>query len=120
MVTHFLLRRFIFSSFKTPLSPAAQETARQLKFKFFTVALTISYLAILIRCVYRIAEMSGGWRNSIMQNEPLFIGLDSTLVAVATLLQTFVHPGFCFNAFTEKEILEDEKHMSSESSIEQV
>ena len=120
MVTDFLLRRFIFSGSKKPLSPAAQETASQLKFKLFTVALTISYFAILIRCVYRIAEMSGGWRNSIMQNEPLFIGLDSTLVAIATVLQTFVHPGFCFKAFTEKEILKDEKHMSSESSIEQV
>ena len=120
MVTDFLLRRFVFSGSKTPLSPAAQETASQLKFKLFTVALTLSYFAILIRCVYRIAEMSGGWKNSIMQNELLFIGLDSTLVVVATVLQTFVHPGFCFKAFTEKEIMQDEKHISSESSLEQV
>ncbi len=120
MVMDFLLRRFVFSGSQTALSPAAQKTASQAKFKLFTVALTISYFAILIRCVYRIAEMSQGWRNPIMQNEPLFIGLDSTLVAMATVLQTFVHPGFCFKAFTGTEIYLDEKRISSESSIERV
>ena len=120
MVTDFLLRRFLFSGSKTPLSPAAQETARQRKFQFFAVALVIAYFSVLIRCVYRIAEMAGGWRNDIMQNEPMFIGMDSVLVGLATVLQTFVHPGFCFEAFTDTEVVKDEKHISSESSIEQV
>lgn len=40
------------------------------------VALVVAYMAILIWCVYRIAEMAGGWRNPIMQNQWLFVVLD--------------------------------------------
>jgi hypothetical protein len=46
-------------------------------FKYFLVAYVIAYITIFIRCVYRIAEMSGGWRNAIMQNQIGFIVLDS-------------------------------------------
>lgn len=46
------------------------------RFKNFLVGFVIAYLTIFIRCAYRIAEMSGGWRNSIMQNQVLFIVLD--------------------------------------------
>ena len=120
MITDFLLRRFVLSGSKTPLSVTAQETANQRKFQIFAISVTAAYLCILIRCVYRIAEMANGWQNSIMQNEGLFIGLDSTLVGIATMLQTFVHPGFCFKAFTERKILQNEKAVSSESSVEQV
>ncbi|QDS69162.1 hypothetical protein FKW77_010533 [Venturia effusa] len=81
----------------TPLSAEAASTKSSLNFRLFAAALFIAYLAILIRCVYRIAEMAGGWRNPIMQDESLFIGLDSTMVALATLLQTAFHPGIFFS-----------------------
>ena len=61
----------------TPLSPAAQSLLRSIKFRLFVVAVTISFSAIFLRCVYRIAEMAKGWRNPIMQDQPLFIGIDS-------------------------------------------
>lgn len=40
------------------------------------IAISIAYTTILIRCVYRIAEMAGGRRNPIMQNQWLFVVLD--------------------------------------------
>jgi hypothetical protein len=40
------------------------------------VAIAVAYVTILIRCVYRIAEMAGGWRNPIMQDQWLFVVLD--------------------------------------------
>jgi hypothetical protein len=61
-----------------PLSKVAVATASDKKFQIFMVAISIAYLAILIRCVYRIAEMANGWRNPIMQSQGLFIGLDSS------------------------------------------
>ena len=56
-------------------------TLRQsLKFKAFLVALVLAYLVILIRCTYRVAEMSGGWGNPVMKEETLFLALDSLSV----------------------------------------
>lgn len=40
--------------------------------------------------------MSGGWGNKIMQDEPSFLVLDSTLVLVAVYLLTVFHPGLYF------------------------
>lgn len=46
------------------------------RFRGLLVVLVVAYVTISIRCVYRIAEMAGGWKNPIMQNEPAFIVLD--------------------------------------------
>jgi hypothetical protein len=70
----YVVRRFRSSE---PLSPAAQSLLDAMKFRMFLVAITVAYFSIFIRCVYRIAEMAGGWRNPIMQNQNLFIGAES-------------------------------------------
>lgn len=75
LVVDYVLRR---QKDSTPLSTEAAFTKTSTKFRLFAGALFIAYVVILIRCVYRIAEMAGGWRNPIMQNQPIFIGLDST------------------------------------------
>ncbi|KAK5194707.1 hypothetical protein LTR72_006020 [Exophiala xenobiotica] len=69
---------------------------RSTKFRFFVLGFTIAFTAVFIRCVYRIVEMAGGWGNPIMQAEIPFIVLDGTMVAIATLMQTLFHPGWCF------------------------
>ncbi|ETN42718.1 uncharacterized protein HMPREF1541_01876 [Cyphellophora europaea CBS 101466] len=91
-----------------PLSRKATETWTDTKFRIFAASLITLYTAILIRCVYRIAELAGGWESSIMQNEALFIGLDTVMMTICTGLQTFVHPGIFFSAMTERE--EDLSH----------
>lgn len=65
-------------------------------FQLFTTALFVAFLTIFTRCVFRIAEMAGGWRNSIMQNEPEFIALDGVMVSIAVLCLTVFHPGVFF------------------------
>ncbi|KIW68333.1 hypothetical protein PV04_04286 [Phialophora macrospora] len=91
----YTIRRFRASQ---PWSPSAQLLLHDRKFQMFVLAQVITYICIFIRCVYRIAEMAEGWRNPIMQNQGLFIGLDGVMVGVATLLQTAVHPGHFFPA----------------------
>lgn len=39
------------------------------KFRTFFWAMGVAYAAFMIRCIYRIAEMAGGWGNHIMQDE---------------------------------------------------
>ncbi|KAL8686082.1 MAG: hypothetical protein Q9218_007360, partial [Villophora microphyllina] len=75
---------------------AAVELRRTTKFKLFLAGLTLAFFSILIRCIYRIAELAGGWGNSIMQNEGEFIGFEGVLIAVAVVCQTAFHPGYCF------------------------
>jgi hypothetical protein len=46
------------------------------KVRTFFLAITVAYGGIVIRCIYRIAEFSGGWGSAIMRDEPSFIALE--------------------------------------------
>ncbi|KAF2455091.1 RTA1 like protein-domain-containing protein [Lineolata rhizophorae] len=85
------------------LNTKTTELRRSSKFRFFIVCLAISYTAILLRCIYRIIEMAGGWGNEIMQHEVTFMILDPTMILIASSVFNFFHPGRCFkNRRTEK------------------
>ncbi|OAP54313.1 hypothetical protein AYL99_11414 [Fonsecaea erecta] len=79
-----------------PLSAEASGFLNDRKFRLFVYGFIITYVAIVIRCIYRIVEMAGGWASPVMQFEPAFIALDGCMVVIATLVQTAFHPGFCF------------------------
>ena len=68
---------FRLSRSATQLSAAAEGVKNSTGFKLFVGGLFISFITIFTRCVYRITEMVGGWRNPIMQNEAEFVVLDS-------------------------------------------
>ncbi|KAL4880606.1 RTA1 like protein-domain-containing protein [Aspergillus karnatakaensis] len=53
-----------------------------------------AYLTVLIRCIYRIPEMAGGWGNPLMQKENEFLVLDGMMIALALLTLTVFHPSF--------------------------
>jgi hypothetical protein len=59
-----------------PLNHEAAGFVQSRMFRFFALGLVAAYMAIFVRCVYRIVEMAGGWRNAVMQNEAAFIALD--------------------------------------------
>lgn len=79
------------------LNPATVSLRSSKKFNGFLVAMGIAYFTILFRCIYRVAEMAGGWRNSIMQDEITFIILDSCMCTITTLVLNAFHPGYCFD-----------------------
>ncbi|KAH7150464.1 RTA1 like protein-domain-containing protein [Dactylonectria estremocensis] len=76
--------------------PAALRVWKDSKFRQFGFAVAGAYACILIRCIYRIAEMAGGWGNHIMQDEASFLVLDASLVLVTSALLTIFHPGLLF------------------------
>lgn len=61
---------------RSNLTVAASELLRSTKFQLFFGGLVTAYVTILVRCVYRIAELAGGWKNDIMQNEAEFTVLE--------------------------------------------
>lgn len=71
----YMIRRFKSAQ---PLELSATKLVRDPKFRIFVGAQIITFACIFTRCVYRIAEMSKGWRSPIMQNQDLFIALDSS------------------------------------------
>ncbi|KAH7248917.1 RTA1 like protein-domain-containing protein [Fusarium redolens] len=105
-------------------SEAAHESLRvwqDKKFRMFGFAVSGAYFAILTRCIYRIAEMAGGWGNHIMQDEPSFLVLDSSLVLVTGFLLTAFHPGIFFPqmAVTMQRTKKTEAETPAESSSEE-
>ncbi|KAK3689698.1 RTA1 like protein-domain-containing protein [Podospora appendiculata] len=66
------------------------------RFRLFLGALGGAYVLFLIRCVYRIAEMAGGWGNHIMRDEPSFIVLESFMVLIGSGLLAGFPPGVFF------------------------
>lgn len=66
------------------------------KFRLFVIGLCVAYLGIFTRCVYRIPELTGGWRSKLMRNEPEFIALEGVMIVLSVFTMTTFHPGFCF------------------------
>ncbi|KAK4169987.1 RTA-like protein [Cladorrhinum sp. PSN259] len=69
---------------------------REKKFRLFVYAVTGAYSGVLIRCIYRIAEMAGGWGNHIMQDEPSFVVLEGFMVLIACVLLASFPAGVLF------------------------
>ncbi|KAF2670790.1 RTA1-domain-containing protein [Microthyrium microscopicum] len=70
------------------------------RFKVFCGFLALATILILIRCSYRIFELSEGYsRNSkALRDEGLFIGLESVMVIVAAYCLVVAHPGPVFKS----------------------
>ncbi|OTB06253.1 hypothetical protein M426DRAFT_114563 [Hypoxylon sp. CI-4A] len=84
-------------------TPEALRTWNDRRFRLFAYAVAGAYTGIMIRCIYRIAEMAGGWGNPIMQDEPSFIVLEGFCILIPVVLLTFFPPGFLFKAMAERE-----------------
>jgi RTA1 like protein len=97
------------------LDPTHAKLRNSIAFKGFLAALILATLCIFARCVFRVAELAGGWRGPLMKNQRLFIGLEGVMVIVAALVLVAFHPGLCFKAGYE---VDDEKQRSGEDSVE--
>ncbi|KAH8658016.1 RTA1 like protein-domain-containing protein [Xylariales sp. PMI_506] len=63
------------------------------RFTVFLFFLCTAILLILIRCAYRIDELSSGYSGTLFHKEGIFIGLESVLIVVATFCLNIGHPG---------------------------
>ncbi|KAI2777122.1 RTA1-domain-containing protein [Daldinia loculata] len=93
-------RKWVAGGQATPRALAMWNDSR---FRMFCYAVAGAYAGILIRCIYRIAEMAGGWGNKIMQDEPSFIVLEGFCILIPVVLLTAFPPGFLFPAMAERE-----------------
>jgi hypothetical protein len=78
------------------MDPEKQRTRRSILFKLFRVGVLLATLAILIRSVFRVAELREGFAGSLWNNETDFLVLDGAMIAIATVCLTAIHPGLAF------------------------
>lgn len=62
------------------------------KVELFCALMALAYITILIRCIYRIHEMAGGWGGPPMRSEAAFMVLDGAMVGLASVCLTVGHP----------------------------
>ncbi|KAJ4298817.1 hypothetical protein N0V90_004059 [Kalmusia sp. IMI 367209] len=64
------------SSEKSNFEISKADGAVSRKLYIFGAILVLAYVTVLIRCIYRIPEMAGGWGNKLMRKELEFLLLD--------------------------------------------
>jgi hypothetical protein len=91
---------------------------RDKKFSMFMYAIFATYALFFIRCVYRIAEMAGGWGNHIMQDEPSFVVLETFMILIGSALLAIFPPGIFFPQMSRAVVVKEgvKAQTDSESS----
>lgn len=69
------------------------------KIKLFGSMIVLAYTTVLIRCIYRLPEMAGGWGNALMRQETEFLLLDGMMLGIACVVLTVFHPAYWFPPF---------------------
>jgi hypothetical protein len=78
------------------LTPQARTIGQSTRTHVFVAAIVIAYLTIVVRCIYRIPELAGGYRNEVYMNQTEFIILEGVMISIAAVMLSFIHPGFFF------------------------
>ncbi|KAK3687100.1 hypothetical protein LTR37_019167 [Vermiconidia calcicola] len=90
-----------------------QAAALPTRFKVFCAFFTLATLLILIRCSYRVYELSEGYtsESEALRDQPLFIGLEGVMVVLAAWCLVAAHPSALFKrhegSLAEKQTIQD-------------
>ncbi|KAJ5088562.1 sphingoid long-chain base transporter RSB1 [Penicillium angulare] len=95
-----------------------QRTILSTRLGIFGVFFSASIIFILIRCCYRIAELSQGYSGSMFHDQPLFIVLESVMVILAVFALNIAQPGFAFQNRTPEAYAACDQNVELEPSSE--
>jgi hypothetical protein len=87
---------------KANLNPKHADLYNSHKFKKFLWTLALATICIFIRSVFRVAELSEGFKGHLANNQISFMILDGTMVIIASLALTIMHPGRAFGSVWEE------------------
>ncbi|KAH8885724.1 RTA1-domain-containing protein [Thozetella sp. PMI_491] len=86
-------------------------------FRGFLIALSLSSVCIFWRCVFRVAELSRGWKGTLMARQDLFIGFEGVMITIACLGLNIFHPSLCFKQWMDNEDNFERKQELAEGQI---
>jgi hypothetical protein len=84
------------------LTPSQSAVLHDRNFKVFAWGIFGASVVVYVRCIYRIAELAGGWKNKIMRDEVSFYILDGAMVAIAVVALTVAYPEAFWRKVLEK------------------
>lgn len=61
--------------------------------------LAVAIVAILIRCIYRLLELMGGYDSDLANHELTFVIFDSVMMVIMTGVLTIGHPGIMLGEY---------------------
>ena len=64
-------------------------------------------MTIFVRSCYRVAELRGGFGGHLANDETTYVILESTMIAMAGLSLTVVHPVFIFGDYWKLKLAMD-------------
>ncbi|RBR09327.1 uncharacterized protein FIESC28_09935 [Fusarium coffeatum] len=100
-------------------NPRFRELRASRQFRSFIWALSIATITITIRCIYRVVELSGGFKSEAANDEPSLMVLDGPMIMAALLALTICHPGPLF--FGDwKRLGDDSGYPEIASDVEQI
>ncbi|EGV64642.1 phospholipid-translocating ATPase rsb1 [Yamadazyma tenuis] len=73
-------------------NPRFQHIRNSKLFGYMPLVITITVVVIYIRCIYRVVELSEGWRGYLITHEVYIMVLDALMVAIAGLVAIPFHP----------------------------
>ncbi|KAF7368733.1 RTA1-domain-containing protein [Mycena venus] len=77
------------------------------RIRLMICALGFSTLVLLIRSLYRIVELAGGWNGTVIKTQAYFIWFDGGMVTLAIYTMNFCHPGLLLGPHEDSEKLEE-------------
>ncbi|KAF2211979.1 hypothetical protein CERZMDRAFT_41922 [Cercospora zeae-maydis SCOH1-5] len=80
----------------TDQTPDRIATRSRTLFKAFQCGLLLSTVLIIIRSIYRVLELWGGFSGSLWNDEVDFMVLDGAMISLAVVVMTVLHPGPAF------------------------
>ncbi|CZR69887.1 related to RTA1 domain protein [Phialocephala subalpina] len=66
-------------------------------FKGFILALLLATIVILVRSIFRVVELAGGFHGRLWNDEVAFMCFDGAMIAIACTCLTAFHPGLAFH-----------------------
>ncbi|KAK3725032.1 phospholipid-translocating ATPase rsb1 [Vermiconidia calcicola] len=94
---------FVFADFSwtchkgvLDMDPEKQRIRQSTLFKVFRAGVLLATIMILIRSIFRVAELWEGFEGKLWNNETDFLVLDGAMIAIAVICLTAIHPGAAF------------------------
>jgi hypothetical protein len=78
------------------LPRGTQGLTKSSRFRSYFVAVVVAILTVSFRCIYRIPELGGSYRNAVSRSQIDFVVLNGIIISIAILALTLAHPAIAF------------------------
>ncbi|CAK9435587.1 uncharacterized protein LODBEIA_P03140 [Lodderomyces beijingensis] len=89
-------------------------------FNYMPLALVVASAFIYVRCIYRVVELSQGWRGYLITHEAFLLTMDALMVLLCCLVMIPFHPSIVLGRFATKDIKLDTKNETDTEGHNQV